>query len=645
MKDIIDTSNMSAEKAATMEMVEEARDQNWEGESLAKDLFLGRFSHSTLFPFPVQSDEDREKGDVFLKQLKEVLKEHVDPNEIDTTGEVPEAALKALAGIKAMAIKIPTQYGGLGLSQTNYLRAGQMMGSHCGSSAALLSAHQSIGVPQPLLLFGSEEQKSKYLPRFGEGEISAFALTEPNVGSDPAKMETSAVLSEDKKHYIINGEKLWITNGTIASLIVVMARTPDVEIRGKMRRQVTAFVVEMNTPGITIERRCHFMGLKALYNGVLKFKDVKVPVENIIWGEGKGLKLALETLNTGRLSLAGSCIGAAKRSLEICKRWAEARIQWGSEIGKHSAIANKIGRMAASVYAMEAMLHYTSRLVDMKKGDIRLESAMCKLKASEVAEDIVNDMIQIRGGRGYETQDSQAARGEEAYGVERMYRDIRINTIFEGSSEIMRLLISREALDDHLSRAATLINPKASIADKVKTFFSVSKHYAVWLPKQFIPQDSGADQVCGRLKGHMKWVEKNGRKLARNIFYAMLKHGPNLEKEHILLSRLVDIGTELFVVSATVAKAQQDYDQKKRDDVLELTDVYVAHAKETVKALFQQLHHKGDKKAYKLAQKVIEGQMPNLFSGISDSVVEEQLSKSKPAATEVSREEKVESHV
>jgi len=636
MEDVIDTSKMNADKAATMDLVEASRDQSWHGDSIAKELFLGKFTHQAIFPFPMQPEADREAGDGFLNALKEVLETQLDPNLVDQEGEIPTTTLEALAKIKAMAIKIPKEYGGLGLSQTNYLRAGHLLGSHCGSTAALLSAHQSIGVPQPVLLFGNDEQKAQYLPRFANGEISAFALTEPNVGSDPGKMETTAVLSEDKQHYIINGEKLWITNSLVATVIVVMARTPDMEIRGKSRRQVTAFIVEMNTEGITIEQRCRFMGLKALYNGVLKFKNVKVPLKNIVGGEGRGLKIALETLNAGRLSLAASCTGASKRSLEIAKLWANQRVQWGCNIGKHAAIANKIGRMAATIYAMESMIHYTSRLVDMKKGDIRLESAMCKLKTSECAEEIINDLMQIRGGRGYETQQSQANRGDDAYGVERMYRDIRINTIFEGSSEIMRLLISREALDDHLTRAAALLNPKTPLLLKIKTLGKVAWHYAKWLPMQFFPKDNGSELVHKKLKPHMKAIEKDSRRLARAIFIAMLKHRDKLDREHVLLGRLVDIGTELFTMSTTCARAQYDYEKTKSEDALELAHVYCQHSRVILKSKFSELGHRGDKTAYGLAQKILDGAMPSLFTGITQAKILKEVKTSDPETTLVS---------
>ena len=216
-----------------------------------------------------------------------------------------------------------------------------MQESYCGNLTALLSAHQSIGVPQPLILFGTEEQKRKFLPRVAKGEISAFALTETGVGSDPANMQTHAEPTEDGKEFILNGEKLWCTNGTKAGVIIVMARTPAKMVNGKSKKQITAFIVEMNSPGIEVTHRCHFMGLRALYNGVVRFKNVRVPRENIVLAEGKGLRVALTTLNTGRLTLPAACVGLNKRCLEVTKTWAGERA-YGAAIGKHAAIADKI---------------------------------------------------------------------------------------------------------------------------------------------------------------------------------------------------------------------------------------------------------------------------------------------------------------
>ncbi|HEY0455123.1 MAG TPA: acyl-CoA dehydrogenase family protein, partial [Verrucomicrobiae bacterium] len=372
---LIDTSKMSAGQRAALELTEAARESG-DG-SFASGLFMGGFDWNKLLPFPEQNPEDRARGDVFLQKLERFLREYVDPDEIDRTGEIPDEVISALGDMGAFGIKISPEYGGLGLSQTNYSRAAMLAASYDGNITALLSAHQSIGVPQPLIVFGTEQQKKKYLPRVARGEISAFALTENGVGSDPATMQTKAEPTEDGQHFVINGEKLWCTNGVKAGVIVVMAKTPPKMVNGKAKNQISAFIVDMDTPGIEVAHRCHFMGLRALYNGVIRFNNVKVPRENILLEEGKGLRVALTTLNTGRLTLPAACVGLAKQCLRIVKKWANERVQWGAPIGKHAAIADKIARMAANTFAMESMTLMAASLVDRdKKADVRIEAAM-----------------------------------------------------------------------------------------------------------------------------------------------------------------------------------------------------------------------------------------------------------------------------
>lgn len=605
-KAVLDTSKMSSGQRAALEMTEAARDDRSRNVGFAASLFDGSPALSLLLPFPAQSFEDRDQGDAFLGRLKKFLDEHVDPDAIDRDGEVPDEVLDGLRKLGAFGIKIPTKYGGLGLSQTNYSRAAMLLGGYCANLTAMLSAHQSIGVPQPLLMFGTDEQRLRFLPRCAAGEISAFALTEPDVGSDPARIKTTATLSEDGNHYLINGEKLWCTNGTKAGLLVVMAKTPT----ATHPNATTAFIVEMNMPGVEVVRRCHFMGLRALYNGVIRFRDVKVPKSNIIGGEGKGLKVALSTLNTGRITLPAACAGMAKRCLEMSTRWAKQREQWGQPIIKHAAIADKVARMTANTFALEAVTYHISALVDKdKNADVRLEAAMGKLWGTEIGWQIIDDTMQIRGGRGYETTASQEDRGERPEPVERFFRDARINTIFEGSSEIMRLFIAREMLDSHLKLGAAIFNTTLPMMDRVKSFIRAGRHYATWYPSQWLPfhDDDGNTKLHSSLGTALRDVERLSRKLARNIFHAMIRFGPKLEREQLVLGRLVDIGAELFVLSAAISYAQSKVENSASDkaEVDRVTRLVSYLAKLThikTREKFQSLFSNADHDGYAVAQ-------------------------------------------
>ncbi|MDQ2767253.1 MAG: acyl-CoA dehydrogenase family protein [Gemmatimonadota bacterium] len=609
------TQELATEQEAR-DVAEAARESDWIEPSFLRELFLGRLRLDLIHPFPPENDVETENARPFMERLRAVL-ETVDSDAIDRDGHIPEEVVQKLRDIGAFGIKIPREYGGLGLSQVSYIRAIGMVTSKDGSLTALLSAHQSIGLPQPLKLFGTDAQKKKFFPRLAKGAISAFALTETDAGSDPANMRTFATVSEDGSHYVLNGTKLWCTNGTRAELMVVMARTPDAVVNGKPKKQITAFIVETNWPGVEIVHRSRFMGLKAIENGVIRFNNVRVPKENILWGEGKGLKLALVTLNTGRLTLPASAAYGAKAMLQIVREWGNDRVQWGQPIGKHEAIAQKIALMAANTFAMESIAELASAMADRGGYDIRLEAAIAKLWNTEAGWRIVDDALQIRGGRGYETADSLKGRGEAPIPVERAMRDFRINLIFEGSSEIMRLFIAREAVDHHFKTAFDVVNPKASGKEKWEALVRSAKFYPTWYTTRWMGNMKGYGEF-GALASHVRFIDKTSRKLGRAIFHAMVKLGPKLERRQMVLFRAVDIGAELFAMSAACTRAQM---LKKTGDAnaTDLADLFCRESRLRIRAHFDNLFGVNDAAIYRVSQQVLRGEFEWLERGIIDA--------------------------
>ncbi|MGI8699030.1 MAG: acyl-CoA dehydrogenase family protein [Mycobacteriales bacterium] len=599
-------------------VAEAARETEWRQPSFGKELFLGRFRLDLIHPHPKPSADDARRGEAFLDKFESFLRTSVDPLVIERDARIPDDVMAGLADLGAFGMKIDEQYGGLGLSQVYYNRALELAGSVHAAISTLLSAHQSIGVPEPLKMFGTPEQKAKYLPRVAKDEVSAFLLTEPDVGSDPARLATTAVPDADG-NYVLNGTKLWTTNGVSAKLLVVMAMVPKSEGH---RGGITAFVVEAGSPGVRVEHRNAFMGLRGIENGVTSFTDVVVPAADMIGGEGKGLKIALSTLNVGRLSLPAICAGSAKWSLKIAREWSNERVQWGMAVGRHEAVAARLAGIAATTFALEAVVEISGSMADEQRNDIRIEAALAKLCTSEKGWQVVDDLVQIRGGRGYETAASLAARGERPVAAEQVLRDIRINRIFEGSSEIMRLLIAREAVDQHLSVAGDLIDPDVKLRAKVRTAVRAGGFYARWLP----PLAVGAGQIpttyaqFGPLAAHLRFVERSSRKLARSTFYAMSRWQGKLERKQAFLGRLVDIGAELFAMSAAVVRAQMLRNDGAAEGAaaVELADLFCRGARRRVDALFDALWSNDDARTYRTAQRVLDGRYTWLERGIID---------------------------
>ncbi|WP_053207731.1 acyl-CoA dehydrogenase family protein [Jiangella muralis] len=596
------TTTQQVDEREARRVAEAARETRWDKPSFAKELYLGRFRLDLIHPHPSQSPEDEAATTAFLARLRRVCDE-LDGAVIERETRIPDEYVKAMARAGVFGIKIPREYGGAGLTQVGYNRALMLLGSVHPSIGALVSAHQSIGVPEPVKLFGTDEQKREFLPRCAAGAISAFLLTEPDVGSDPARLATQAVAVDDGEFYELSGTKLWTTNGVIAELLVVMARVPE---HDGGRGGVTAFVVEAGSPGITVEHRNAFMGLKGIENGVTRLDRVRVPAANRVGREGDGLKIALTTLNTGRLSIPALCTGASKWCLKIAREWSAERVQWGRPVGRHAAVAHKLSYIAATSFAQEAVLDLSAHLADEGRRDIRIEAALAKLWCSETSWLVADELVQIRGGRGYETADSLRARGERAVPAEQILRDLRINRIFEGSTEIMHLLIAREAVDAHLQAAGDVIDPEVALSGKAKAAVKATGFYAKWLPQLV----TGAGQLptsyqeFGVLAPHLRYVERASRRLARSTFYGMARWQGGLEKKQGFLGRVVDIGAELFAIAASCVRARMLPDS----GAVQLADVFARQARLRVERLFDALWHNTDGADEALAKAVLAGE-------------------------------------
>ncbi|MEU6888516.1 acyl-CoA dehydrogenase family protein [Streptomyces viridosporus] len=601
------------------QVAEAAREQDWRKPSFAKELFLGRFRLDLIHPHPLPADEHAQRGEEFLAKLRDFCETKIDGALIEREARIPDEVVTGLKELGAFGMKIDTKYGGLGLTQVYYNKALALVGSASPAIGALLSAHQSIGVPQPLKLFGTQEQKETFLPRCARTDISAFLLTEPDVGSDPARLATTAVPEGDD--YVLDGVKLWTTNGVVADLLVVMARVPKSEGH---RGGITAFVVEAASEGITVENRNAFMGLRGLENGVTRFHRVRVPASHRIGEEGQGLKIALTTLNTGRLSLPAMCVGAGKWCLKIAREWSAAREQWGKPVALHEAVGSKIAFIAATTFALEAVVDLSSQMADEDRNDIRIEAALAKLYGSEMAWLMADELVQIRGGRGFETADSLRARGERAVPAEQMLRDLRINRIFEGSTEIMHLLIAREAVDAHLSVAGDLIDPEKSLPDKARAGANAGVFYAKWLPRLVagpgqLPGSYGGFKHGVDLSGHLRYVERTSRKLARSTFYAMSRWQGRMETKQGFLGRIVDIGAELFAMSAACVRAELLRGRGENGrEAYQLADAFCRQARIRVEELFDRLWTNTDD----IDRKVVKGVLSGTYMWLEHGVVD-----------------------
>jgi len=562
----------------------------------------------------------------FLERFKLALVP-LDPEQVDSEGELPEPVLKTLAELGAFGIKIPRTFGGLEFTQYEYQKVATLCGSLDASLTVLLSAAQSIGVPEPLRLFGTEAQKAKYLPRLARGEISGFALTERHVGCDISKVETYAVRATENGKttgYRLTGDKFFITNSArqdgefLSSMLVVIARIVDrpEELQDpQAQKRYGAFIVETHWPGCSVTR-LRFEGVRGIYNGAPSFTSVYVPRENLLGGEEDGLRIALATLTVGRLTLPAACLGGLKQCLSVMRWWGRTRVQWNKPIGEHNLIGEKFCRAAAYTLALEAVMAFCGAWAK-KKGDLRLESAAAKIIGSEWYWEVVNDLFQVRGGRGFMTVESQRKSGETGIPVMRMLRDARINLVWEGTSEILRIWMAREALSPYIEQGLALL--QGTISQRL----AAPLYYARMALRSCLPF-SNPLRTSGMFgKDYGKWVryiESTSRRLTRSTLAATLRHRQSLHHKQLLLQDLVDDGLALFPMAAIIWYASQP-EMRARPGIRELADYFCQEMMERLNSSSSAARRirrgRKDASVYCLSKMIMSGEYAWLEEGIA----------------------------
>ncbi|MFT5142903.1 MAG: acyl-CoA dehydrogenase family protein 9 [Rhodothermales bacterium] len=395
----------------------------------AKNLFWGRFQEEAVFPYPTSSPDEDARCNALLEVLEAYMRDEHPAVLIDQEEHIPESAIRRLFEIGVMGMTVPEAYGGLGLGITSYNRALEVIGKYCGSTGVMVSAHQSIGC-KAIMLFGSEEQKDRFLPKVAREYLSAFCLSEPQVGSDAAGQETRCVKSEDGSHFILNGEKKWSTSGALSGMFTVMAKQPMEDPRsGKVKDKVTALICTPDMAGIEIfEKNRSKSCIRGTWQARIRFNNVKVPIKNLLHDEGRGLNVALTCLNFGRCTLSAGITGAAKRAQDQATKWVQTRYQFERPLADFELVQQRIARMHAFTFALDAVLYLMTGMLDRQDKDIMVETAITKVFASQIGWEVIDDAMQIMGGEAFMTENE----------IERIWRDNRIHRVVEGSNEVMQ---------------------------------------------------------------------------------------------------------------------------------------------------------------------------------------------------------------
>ena len=558
-----------------------------------KSLFFGQIREDLVFPYPRFAASTAENVGMILDSIEKFGRDHVKSREWDDAGKMPREMVARFAELGLMGLAVPEDLGGLGLPQNGYARVFEAVAGLDASIALTIGAHQSIGY-KALLLFGNPEQRTRFLPRLATGElIASYCLTEPGSGSDAASIKTRATLSPDGKHYVIQGDKLWITNGGIASFLTVFAKT-EVEEKGVKKDKVTCFAIELPCVGVTAGPEEHKLGIRASWTNAMYFDQVKVPIENIIGGVGQGFKVAMGVLNHGRLGLAAGCVGGCKNAVKASIEHANERVQFQKKIGEFGMVQEKIGRMMMNTYAAESVVYMTTSLMDRKDYDYSLESAIAKVFCSETLWELTDENLQIWAGAGYMKE----------YPYERWLRDARINRIFEGTNEILRSFIALSGMQGPGQELAGLAE---AIKYPLKGLGPVSDFVIRKIKQNVVGQTiTLAHPTLKKLAGIL---EEYAVEFATQVEVLLRRHGREIHLRQFAQKRVADIAIDFYAMTCVLSRVTatiQDQSVEKCELEIAMAEAFFMRANRRIKSSFKSIDRNDDDHMKLIAAKAYE---------------------------------------
>jgi len=548
-------------------------------QSFMKSLFHGVIAEELIYPFPELSRDERDNTSMILDSVRKFIEANVDPAKIDREQTIPASVMEGMKELGLFGMIIPQEYGGIGLSSTSYARVVQEVAGYDASLAVTLGAHQSIGL-KGILLFGTEEQKAKYLPKLASGErMAAFALTEPSAGSDAAAIQTRAELHADGSGYVLNGSKIWITNGGFADVFTVFARTSPPEAGQKPK--ITAFILERGM-GVKSGPPEHKLGIRGSSTTEVFFEDVHVPNANVLGDVGRGFKVAMEVLNSGRLGLAAGAVGGSRRLIKMAVDRVQERKAFGRPIGEFGLIQDKIAMMMAETFAIESMTYLTAGLVDSKISDYSLESAICKIYASETLWRVVNETLQIAAGIGY----------MQEYPYERTLRDSRINLIFEGTNEILRCFVALSGMQGPGKELAEVVR---AMREPIKGFGLLSD-FAIRKARTTLRRErmTRAHPVMSK---EAVVFEEYTSELMGNVDMVLRKHGREIAEMQFTQKRVAEMAIELYAIASCLSRTTRAIEKRGEEGArreIDLTSIFVAAAERRLEELVRSFDKNDD---------------------------------------------------